>query len=63
MDAAHKGNVSGLMGNFDGNSANDFLLPNGTTLTGSVVDSERNIYFNFGQACKFMTNAFICLFC
>ena len=40
------------MGNFDGNTANDFLLPNGTILTGPSVDSERNIYNNFGQACK-----------
>jgi hypothetical protein len=55
VDDVHKGQVSGLMGNFDGNSTNDFLLPNGTTLTGDVVQSERDIYFNFGQACKLKT--------
>lgn len=52
VDNAYNGSVTGLMGNFDGNSSNDFVLPNGTTLTGSSVESERSIYINFGQACK-----------
>lgn len=52
VDNAYNGSVTGLMGNFDGNSSNDFVLPNGTTLTGSSVKSERSIYKNFGQACK-----------
>jgi hypothetical protein len=48
----YRGNVSGLVGNFDGDKDNDFLLPNGTTLTGDDVSSERKIYYNFGQKCK-----------
>lgn len=52
VDNAYNGSVTGLMGNFDGNSSNDFVLPNGTTLTGNSIESERSIYKNFGQACK-----------
>lgn len=48
----YKGNVTGLMGNFDGNNTNDFILPDGSTLPESAVSSERNIYNNFGQKCK-----------
>nr|XP_022292249.1 mucin-4-like isoform X6 [Crassostrea virginica] len=45
----YKGNVSGLMGNFDGDKDNDFILPDGTTLPKSEVENERKIYYNFGQ--------------
>ncbi|VDI73636.1 Hypothetical predicted protein [Mytilus galloprovincialis] len=44
-----KGQVKGLMGNFDGDKTNEFILPNGNVLTSSDVDSERKIYNNFGQ--------------
>ncbi|XP_052721310.1 uncharacterized protein LOC128192563 [Crassostrea angulata] len=59
VDNAYNGSVTGLMGNFDGNSSNDFVLPNGTTLTGSSVKSERNIYINFGQAWSVTENTSI----
>lgn len=52
VDEKYRGEVTGLMGNFDGNSTNDFLLPNGTTLYGSDVATERGIYNNFGQLCE-----------
>lgn len=54
----YKGNVSGLMGNFDGDKDNDFILPDGTTLPKSEVENERNIYYNFGQKCKHMLDVF-----
>ncbi|XP_071153468.1 uncharacterized protein [Mytilus edulis] len=44
-----KGQVQGLMGNFDGDKTNEFILPNGNVLPPSDVDSERKIYNNFGQ--------------
>lgn len=47
-----KGNVSGLVGNYDGNKDNDFQLPDGRVLTPSEVDTERKIYDNFGQKCE-----------
>lgn len=34
LNDARKGNVSGLMGNYDGNYANDFLLRDGTAVEG-----------------------------
>lgn len=53
VDERYNGKVVGLMGNFDGNSTNDFVLPNNTILYGSAVDSERKIYENFGQLCEY----------
>ncbi|XP_078330906.1 uncharacterized protein LOC111125451 isoform X2 [Crassostrea virginica] len=49
VDSKYNGTVTGLMGNFDGDNTNDFVLPNGTILTPEDVDSERKIYKNFGQ--------------
>ena len=48
----YKGQTIGLMGNFDGNKTNDFILPNGTSLPENATNSERKIYYNFGQHCK-----------
>ncbi|XP_063411483.1 uncharacterized protein LOC134694404 [Mytilus trossulus] len=44
-----KGQVTGLMGNFDGDKTNEFVLPNRNILSSGDVDSERKIYNNFGQ--------------
>lgn len=52
VDSKYNGSVIGLMGNFDGNSTNDFILPNGTFLKPEDVNTERKIYNNFGQFCK-----------
>lgn len=56
VDERYNGKVVGLMGNFDGNSTNDFVLPNNTILFGSAVNSERKIYENFGQRCEYFHN-------
>ena len=40
----------GLLGNFDGNSTNDFIFRNGTMIPDSSTDREIH---NFGQSCKY----------
>lgn len=52
VDNAYRGCAKGLMGNFDGNATNEFILPNGILLDGNATKTERDIYFNFGQKCK-----------
>ena len=47
-----KGDVTGLMGNFDGDKTNEYILPNGTILDSDDTDTERKIYNTFGQKCK-----------
>ncbi|XP_059169385.1 uncharacterized protein LOC131951116 [Physella acuta] len=42
-----KGLTSGLLGNFDGNTSNEYQLPNGTTLSPNLT--ERQIYYDFGK--------------
>lgn len=54
VDSEYRGHAKGLMGNFDGNAANDFVLPNGTILDDNATGTERNIYNNFGQKCEHM---------
>lgn len=46
------GGTEGLVGNFDGNKDNDFILPNGTILTKNDTNTEKKIFFNFGIHCK-----------
>lgn len=52
VDSEYEGHAKGLMGNFDGNPTNDFILPNGTILNKNSTRTEREIYNNFGQQCK-----------
>lgn len=54
VNKKYKGQTSGLMGNFDGINSNEFILPNGTVLDENAAKTERDIFFNFGQHCKFM---------
>ncbi|XP_065657056.1 protein mesh-like [Hydra vulgaris] len=42
-----KNRISGLIGDWDGNSSNDLKLPNGTFISGN--SSNYNIHFNFGM--------------
>ncbi|XP_062605771.1 uncharacterized protein LOC134267581 isoform X2 [Saccostrea cucullata] len=49
VDDTYMGFVKGLMGNFDGNTSNDFILPNGTILSQNATRTERDIFYNFGQ--------------
>ncbi|CAL1534449.1 unnamed protein product, partial [Lymnaea stagnalis] len=44
-----QGNVSGLLGNFNGKADDDFILPDGTTLDVNKSKTERNILENFGK--------------
>lgn len=52
VDSEYRGHAKGLMGNFDGDATNDFVLPNGTFLDKNATRTERNIYNNFGQKCN-----------
>ncbi|XP_065942258.1 uncharacterized protein [Magallana gigas] len=54
VDNAYSGFAKGLMGNFDGNATNEFILPNGTLLDENATNTERDLYFNFGQ--KWLVN-------
>lgn len=56
VDSEYGGHAKGLMGNFDGNPTNDFILPNGTILNKNLTKTERNVYNNFGQQCKIFFN-------
>lgn len=40
----------GLLGNFDGNATNDFVLPDGTILSNNMTD--REIFTGFGEKCE-----------
>lgn len=42
------------MGNFDDIESNDFMLLNGIELNENVMKIERDIFYNFGQYCKFI---------
>lgn len=44
-----KTRTAGLLGNFDGDPNNDFMMPNETKLDGDI--NERAI-FEYGQTCK-----------
>ncbi|XP_059169978.1 uncharacterized protein LOC131951651 [Physella acuta] len=44
-----KGKFKGLMGNFNGNKSDDFILPDGTVLTANDTNTERKIFENFGR--------------
>lgn len=54
VNKKYKGLTSGLMGNFDDIESNDFMLPNGTELNENATKTERDIFYNFGQHCKFI---------
>ena len=45
-----KNHTKGLLGTWNGDSEDDFTLPNGTVLPGS--SSGRDIHYKFGLACK-----------
>lgn len=51
-----KGKPRGLLGDADGDPNNDFILPTGTVLpvNGTQVNTERKIFNNFGQLCKYL---------
>ena len=45
--------TTGLMGNFNGNTTDDFIFSNGTMLDGGTSDS---IIHEFGQSCELNSN-------
>jgi len=55
------GSLAGLLGNFDGISTNDFILPDGNVLE-NRYNSEKEIYYNYGQHCKYNVVLFFVMF-
>jgi hypothetical protein len=47
--AGYEGLIEGLLGNWDGNGTNDYVMMNGTLLSNGC--SERDLYV-FGKSCK-----------
>lgn len=56
LPAELRGKASGLLGNFDGKSDNDFILPDGSELPASSVDTEREILENFAEPWRVTTS-------
>ena len=50
MPLDYRGMTRGLLGNFNGVTGDDFVLPDGTTLASDLTD--RQIYEDFGPQCK-----------
>ena len=50
MPVEFKTLTRGLLGNFNGVKDDDFVLPDGTTLSSNLTD--RQIYEDFGPNCK-----------
>ena len=49
-------NISGMLGNYNGNPNDDFVLPNGTVLPPNSTD--RQLYV-FGQSCKYYNSVHV----
>ncbi|KAJ8307562.1 hypothetical protein KUTeg_015646 [Tegillarca granosa] len=52
------GETMGLVGNNDGQTDNEFMLPNGTQLQPNDTDTEKKLFYNFGQKCKLIYKLF-----
>ena len=50
MPLDYRGMTRGLLGNFNGVTGDDFVLPDGTILASDLTD--RQIYEDFGPQCK-----------
>ena len=44
--------TEGLMGNFDGNDTNESYCLTALLLSQNETDTERKIYYGYGQKCK-----------
>ena len=49
--------TTGLLGNYDGISSNDFMMPNGTVLSANLT--ERQV-FEYGKTCMYFIPLVIC---
>ena len=56
----YKNNTKGLMGTWNDDPEDDFLLPDGTVIPSS--STSRAIHFEFGVKCEYTTIALICLY-
>ena len=55
----YKNNTKGLMGTWNDDPEDDFLLPDGTVIPPS--STSRGIHFEFGVKCEYTPIALICL--
>ncbi|GFS13682.1 fibrillin-1 [Elysia marginata] len=49
VPTTYKGQTTGMMGNYNDDNTDDFILPDGTQLTNDQTDTERKIFENFGR--------------
>ncbi|KAK0067591.1 fibrillin-3, partial [Biomphalaria pfeifferi] len=49
VSVSYKGKLRGLLGNFNDDPNDDFILPDGTVLTGDKISTELNLFENFGK--------------
>lgn len=61
VPTAFRGQFKGMMGNFNGNKSDDFILPDGTVLAANDTNTERKIFENFGRECKCSTQHLECI--
>lgn len=52
------GQTKGLLGNWSGQTDDDWLLPNGTVLSPPLTDEQ--IHFDFGEKCEFVSLKIYC---
>ena len=56
----YKNNTKGLMGTWNDDPEDDFLLPDGTVIPSS--STSRAIHFEFGVKCEYTPISLICLY-
>ncbi len=54
LPSEFKGNINGLLGNFDGESNNEFINRNGTLIADNAT--EESLFYEFGQTWKIFQN-------
>ncbi|KAH9514277.1 hypothetical protein Btru_028587 [Bulinus truncatus] len=56
VPVVYKGKLRGLLGNFNDNPDDDFILPNSSILTGDKINTDKKIFYNFGKEWEVTTS-------